>query len=336
MKGEKIMKSSKKVERFDYSKYESKYVWDHELLKQYEFWGFHHKKGRLHIDTKRYKKACEAVGITDFLPEGLFGPRSTVYFTPSKIHRDDYKVNIFRDLISELQRQWEEEYKPVFAKIKTPGETFDNYRTGAMMYTSSADDLDEIEVEARMAAFRREAVYYKVLNELYCMFLQKITTEIDRFTLIFMMECGYKGTDFSFENFLVFTEKIVGSPCLEMFKKIEGYNCYSLLHKINNFLKHNSRESYKALAHTFPKNVRSIKNGNADREYENGMFAGDWIVLKDGYLDKVFSKLIRFFENYCGIVLKEDLEQSKWNYDDYFYDAQKEMRYPEEYLGIPY
>jgi hypothetical protein len=121
-----------------------------------------------------------------------------------------------------------------------------------------------------------------------------------------------------------------------MFKKIEGYNCYSLLHKINNFLKHNSRESYKALAHTFPKNVRSIKNGNADREYENGMFAGDWIVLKDGYLDKVFSKLIRFFENYCEIVLKEDLEDSKWNYDDYFYDAQKEMRYPEEYLGIPY
>ena len=330
------MKSSKKVERFDYTKYESKYAWDHELLKQYEFWGFHPKKGRLHIDTKRYKKACESVGITEFLPEGLFGPRNTVYFTPSRVHRNDYKVNIFRDLIRELQRQWEYEYKPVFAKIKTPGETFDNYRTGAMMYTSNVDDLDEIEVEARMAAFRRESVYYKVLNELYCMFLQKITTEIDRFTLIFMMECGYKGTDFSFENFLVFTEKIVGSPCLEMFKKIEGYNCYSLLHKINNFLKHNSRESYKALAYTFPKNVRSINNGNADREYENGMFAGDWIVLKDGYLDKVFSKLIRFFENYCEIVLKENLEESKWNYDDYFYDAQKEMRYPESYFGLPY
>lgn len=60
-------------------------------------------------------------------------------------------------MISDLRRQWEEEYKPVFAKIKTPSETFDNYRTGAMMYTSSADDLDEIEVEARMAAFRRES-----------------------------------------------------------------------------------------------------------------------------------------------------------------------------------
>ena len=86
----------------------------------------------------------------------------------------------------------------------------------------------------------------------------------------------------------------------------------------------------------FPKNVRSIKNGNADTEYQNGMFAGDWIVLKDGYLDTVFSKLIGFFENYCEIVLKENIEESKWNYDDYFYDAQKEMRYPEEYFGLPY
>ena len=336
MKGEKIMKSSKKVERFDYSKYESKYVWDHELLKQYEFWGFHPKKGRLHIDTKRYKKACEAVGITDFLPEGLFGPRNTVYFTPSKIHRNDYKVNIFRDLIGELRRQWEDEYKPVFTKIKTPGETYDNYRTGAIMHTSSSDDIDEIEVEARMAAIKREDAYYKVINELYCMFLQKITTEVDRFTLIFMVECGYKGTDFSFDNFVNFTEKIIKKPCLEMFKKMEGYNCYTLLHKINNFLKHNSRESYRALAYSYPGNVRSIKNGNADKEYENGMFAGDWIVLKDGYLDKVFAKLIRFFENYCKIVLNEDLNGSKWNYDDYFYDAQRKMRYPEEYLGIPY
>lgn len=122
------MCSTKKENKFDYSKYNGATIWDHELLKQYEFWGFHPKKGRLHIDTKRYKKACESVGITDFLPEGLFQPRNTTYFIPAKIHRDDYKVNIFRDLISDLKREWEEEYKPVFSKIKTPRETYDNYR----------------------------------------------------------------------------------------------------------------------------------------------------------------------------------------------------------------
>ena len=330
------MKSSKKVERFDYSKFESKNPWDHELLKQYEFWGFHPKKGRLHIDTKRYKKACESVGINDFLPDGLFAPRNTVYFVPARIHRNDYKVNIFRDFIGDLQKQWEDEYKPIFKKIKTPEDAFNNYRSGAIAYTSDAEDLNEIEVEARMAAFKRESAYWKVINELYCMFIQKITTEIDRFTLIFMMECGYKGTDFSFEAFLDFTGKLVGHPCPDLFKKLEGYNCYTLLHKINNFLKHNSREAYKALSYTYPKNVRSIANGNATQEYQNGMFAGDWIVLKDNYIDTVFSKLLRFFERYCEVVLGEDPNESKWNYDDYFYTAQKNMRYPEEYLGLPY
>ena len=328
------MKSSKKVERFDYSKFGSKTVWDHDTLAQYEFWGFHPKKGRLHIDTKRYKKACESVGITDFLPDGLFRPRNQVYFQPAMVHRNDYRVNIFRDLISGLKEQWEKEYKPIFAKIKTPGEAYENARTNGMMYVGNADDYDEVELDARMAAVMRQSTYYIVINEFYCMFIQKITTEIDRFTLIFMMQCGYQGTDYSFENFLIFTEKIMGKPCLQLLKDIDGYNCYTLLHKINNFLKHNSRESYKALAHTYPNNVKSIKNGNAECEYENGMFAGDWIVLKDNYLDKVFDKLIKFFEQYCKIVLKEDLEESKWNYDDYFYDAQKEMRYPEAYFGL--
>ena len=65
MKGDINMKKERKVERFDYSKYESNMSWESELLKEHEFWGFHMKKGRLHIDTKRYKKACEQIGIKD-------------------------------------------------------------------------------------------------------------------------------------------------------------------------------------------------------------------------------------------------------------------------------
>lgn len=331
------MKSSHKVERFDYSKYESANPWDHSTLEEFEFWGFHKKSGRLHIDTKRYKKACEKVGITDFLPSGLFQERNSVYYVPSRVNRYDYKVNIFRDMLGALKQEWEEEYKPIFSKIKTPKEVYENVRLGELAYTSCSDDYDEIEVDARMAAFRREETYNKVMNELYCMFLQKITTEVDRFTLIFMEQCGYKGTDFSFEHFMEFTEKYIGKErSLDLFKSLNGYNCYSLLHKINNFLKHNSKDSYKALYHTFPKNVRSVKNGNATEDYQNGQYAGDWIVLKQGYLDKVFDKLIAFFEDYCRVVLKEDIEQSKWDYDEYFISAYNEMRWPEEYFGIPY
>lgn len=66
------MKSTHKVERFDYSKYESNPSWDSDSLKEYEFWGVHPKSGRIHIDTKRYAKVCEMIGIKDFMPEGMF------------------------------------------------------------------------------------------------------------------------------------------------------------------------------------------------------------------------------------------------------------------------
>ena len=63
------------------------------------------------------------------------------------------------------------------------------------------------------------------------------------------------------------------------------------------------------------------------------MFAGDWIIIKDGYIDKLFKKLIEFFENYCNKFLGEDLEESKWNYDDYFKDVYKKVKNLDSYFG---
>ena len=138
------IKSQRKVERFDYSKYESSDAWDYETLREFEFWGFHKKGDRIHIDTKRYKKPCYKVGITDFLPKGLFKQRSTVYFGAARIKRTDYKVNIFRDFIYGLEKQWNEEYKPLFSKIKTPDDVYKNVRMNSIAMTSDTDDLMDI------------------------------------------------------------------------------------------------------------------------------------------------------------------------------------------------
>lgn len=283
-------------------------------------------------DTRRPVKKLESL---IFLPNGLFKQRNTVYFIPSKIKRIDYKVNIFRDMIFSLKNEWKNEYKPLLSKIKTPSEVYENARIAGICVTSCSDDFDEIELDARMDSFRREASYNKIINELYCMFIQKVTAEIDRFTLLFMVDCGYKRTDFSFDNFAKFTEKYVGKDrSRDLFRSLKGYNCYSLLHRINNFLKHNSKDAYNSLLYTYPANVRSVKMGTAKEEYQNGMFAGDWIILKTNYLDEIFDKLIGFFEDYCNKVLHEDLEESKWNYDEYFENAFYEMKNPKKFFGV--
>lgn len=84
------MKSTHKVERFDYSKVEAQ----QDAILLYQYWGLHPKSGRIHIDTKRYKRTCEKIGIMDFMPEGMFANRQTPYFVPSKVRRYDYAINV--------------------------------------------------------------------------------------------------------------------------------------------------------------------------------------------------------------------------------------------------
>ncbi len=64
------------------------------------------------------------------------------------------------------------------------------------------------------------------------------------------------------------------------------------------------------------------------------MFAGDWIIIKPNYIDDLLKKLVTFFEDYCKVYLREDIERSKWNYDEYFHNAKSEMQNPLEYLGL--
>lgn len=84
----------------------------------------------------------------------------------------------------------------------------------------------------------------------------------------------------------------------------------------------------------YPDNVASIEKGTSKIKYENGMYAGDWIIVKDGYIDDLIKKLKIFFKNYCKKFLEEDIEEANWNYDDYFLETYENLRYPEKYMGL--
>lgn len=324
------MKATHKTQRFDYNKIEQK----DDPREYWEYYGFHPKHGRIHVDTKRFKKIMTQDGTTEFFYDGMFKNRTTTYLIPAKIHRYDYKVNIMRDLLSSLQNDWDEEYKPLLSKVQSPNDVYENTRLNSIAMTSCADDLDDIEVESRMAAFRRERQYQIILQSLYCQFISKICTEIDRFTLIFIKELGYSQKDFGMRDFRAFTDGLKGEKRADLLSTLKGYNAYNLLHKINNFLKHNTIDAYNGLKKEYPRNVCSVENKTAKKPYENGMFAGDWIIVKEGYIDNLFKKLKEFFEDYCNKFLNEDLEESKWNYDDYFKDVVKEVKDLREYFGL--
>lgn len=183
-------------------------------------------------------------------------------------------------------------------------------------------------INARIEGAMRYPQYHKIKQSLYCQFIQKISTEIDRYTMSFMSQNGWEGNDFSIEKFIKFSDGLLKKRGKTKLSDLPKYNAYNLLHKINNFLKHNSIFAYEKLKKSYPENVISSE------KYENGMFAGDWIKIKPNYIDDILKKLVIFFENYCNVYLGEDIEKSNRDYDDYFYCAKKEMQYPEEYLGI--
>lgn len=324
------MNSTHKVERFAYSKIEAQL----DAILHYQYWGLHPKSGRIHIDTKRYKHTCEKIGITDFMPEDLFANRSTPYFIPSKIKRYDYVINIFTDLINELRRDWHDEYKPVLSKIQTPKKVSESIRLNDMMVTSDPDDLDEIQFDALIGGIRRQRKYDEIITSLYCQFISKICTEIDRYTLIAMCKLGYKGDDYSFSSFVEFSNGLHGNKNNIRLSDLSKYNAYNLLHKLNNFLKHNTLNSYNELRKYYPKNVYHPDDGTAKIEYQNGMFAGDWIVIKDDYIDTIFDKLLKFFRDYCKVFVGEKVNRASWDYDEYFIDAFNQMKYPLIYWGV--
>lgn len=64
------------------------------------------------------------------------------------------------------------------------------------------------------------------------------------------------------------------------------------------------------------------------------MFAGDWIIVKDDYIDDLLKKLRKFFKSYCKGIVKENVDESVWNHDDYIIEALKNLSNPREYYGV--
>ena len=126
-------------QEFDYSKFSKEQSWYNPEQKDPACWGLHEIDGKLHIDIARYKKVCNEIGITDFIPKEWESVNEGC-FIPAKREKYDYKVNLFRDLIHDFKNDWFQEYKPIFKLIRTPEQVRQDVRLGGLTTLSSSDD----------------------------------------------------------------------------------------------------------------------------------------------------------------------------------------------------
>ena len=310
------------MSKYDYSKFKDNDSIDMEKM---EYWGLHEVDDRIEIDIERYEKACRMVPADEMVPMMLRGKKE--YYVPSKRSRYDYASNYLLDCLDGLKDDWNEEYRPLFDSIRSPKEAEDGYRISTIAMFGNSDTFESIDLGSKLARIRRIWKYERVIEELHCIFIMKVCAEMDRMLLRALSMRLYENNEFSIQNFI--------SYCNGMNKDVrvtalEGWRSFSKLHDINNFLKHNSRKSYEILKKFHPECVYE----GVEAEYENGMFAFNWIILKEADIETFLEDMRTFLREFSKGIMGEDLERASWDYDDYFIDAFNEMKDPLEYLGI--
>ena len=255
------MKKERKVVRHDYSKCPDSPKRDK------EYYGIFKKKdGYVHIDTKRFKKTLKELGATEFWHDGMAANRSTPYLIPSRMKRHDYYVNIFRDSLEGLSREWREEFLPAIKTLRTPKEVEDGARLAALSTRSGEDTFDEANMIGTIAGWKRESSYWRAVEAIRFSFIERMACEVDRSVAYVLSKTGEIGDDYSSADLDIFLKKKIKKRY--PLATIQENRAFNSLHKINNFLKHNTVSSYKKLA----KYCSGFAVIDEKRPYETGMY----------------------------------------------------------------
>ena len=291
----------------------------------YVYYGFHQKDGRYHIDTKRLR----IIHCDGCFPKTLFtAPRNTHYFIPRYKNRSNYAVNVLRDQINRLARDWNVEYKEAIKNIITPEEVRESVRVNEIAHTSSADDYEDVEFNSILAGAKRQKKYGEVIKSIHLQYLQKIFTELFRTILLVIKERGYANTqDFTYKSFLYHVQERFNGEAKKPnpLYGLPHYCYFDALNKIDNFLKHNTLNAYNALANNpFEKDEKTKKflskfvysSKEAGFDYENGMYAGNWLKIRPEFVDEMLKNLFIFVEEFCEMMYEENPDEAYWNSDE--------------------
>lgn len=309
---------------YDYSKYE---LGDWNDMLNTDYWGIHEVNGRVEVDVDRYVKTISNVGAYEYLPDGIKALHGL--YVPSKKRALDYSVNGLVGAIRNLRADWNQEYKPLFAKIRTPAQAENDYYVNTIMFLGDSELYDDAATNAGFVGVQRSFEYNRIFRDVYCVFISKICAEVDRIILKAFADLRYENEDYSIRDFTTFCN--AKKPKISVYS-IKKYKTYSKLHNVNNFIKHNSVSAYKALKQYNPDCLD--KEWDARHPYENGMFAIDYINLDEADIDRFLEEIEVFLKDFCKKILNEDYVRCSWDSDDFFRRAVFDVHDQKEYLGI--
>ncbi len=297
------MKKNGKRQIKDYSKYS---------YGDPEYYGLVKKNKRVHIDVKRMMKTLS-------LPNEVFNemnkPRKTIYFVPNKIYQDEYMINIFKNTIEELKRNWRDEIRPAMSKVKTPREAGERARTGYFMQTGILD-YDECSTLGFFAAIKRESRYEYIMRTIIAQFIHQYISVIESVTIRVMTLKGYENDTFSRNDFNSFIQRIQSTTKnkkdIIKLEDLKYYQKYDRMYNVWHFLKHNSLDLYKKIKRKYPEMLYDYTR------FSNGNLAMYALKIDTQFVNSLFENSILFFEELCVKIFEENLFYATWNYDKFF------------------
>ena len=292
------MKKNSKVVRKDYSLLEH-------CVDRREYYGLFIKNGKVKIDTKRYKKFFK-------LPDEKIEHRKTVYYTPSRIYREDYSCNVFKDALQELKELWYKEFSNAIKNINTPKDVENNVRNSYLM--DGVLDYEEASVKGLVESFKREKSYQFVIKSIYAQFYQQMMATVDALSLKVIASHGYNSKDFYRKSFDVYIQGKQKGQAVS-FLDYDNYAIYDRAYMVWNFIKHNSIKSYDELKEKYPEMINDPKN-----LYKNGDIAIYFLNLDESFILDCLDNMHKFFDEVCERGFGENIEDARWDYAQYFID----------------
>lgn len=275
-----------------------------------EYYGlFTSKNGSIMIDPKRFHKK---IGMISDEQMKVMNKRNTVFYHPSKKHRNDYYISWFIDEIEDIMNNFLNVHKPIIDKSI---ENIKNMKADVVAgdYANFMMGISSIEAATAWANYVNSINKYEVIlqkvelyNSLYAQFFHIMASRIEAVSVKF-----YNKYDPNIKKFT--RDKLYDnlSPKKISPRTLPNYKSHDKLYCIWNFIKHNNSDTYETLKEKYPEVL-------VDSQYHSGELAIHYVKLNEELIIELLKGTEAFFIEWFELILDEKYANSLWDYEDWF------------------
>lgn len=259
------------------------------------------------IDPKRLRNECYEITDEMFKKMSI---RNTQYFYPRFPIANAYVINNIRSLLKQIHSDWKYEFKGMLRVL----EKSDKFYNECISDIVATPNMTDIERRSHCERLMNELDENNriVLVSVYAQYILYLNSVLDAKIRDVFMERKYYISRHFRKDLYSFYEKKKGN-----FIKDDGiYKFHDKFMTLHKFIKHTSEKNYDLLKN----NYSDLLVEKHQAMFNESGVSVNLLKLNDEVLGNSINELIEFFENYCLVVFSEDIEESKWNHGEYFFN----------------